>query len=133
MGVLDMSPRSPFATAQTQAELIAMVKSGKLPPFPAHVSPMLKQVVRAMLTLNVSPKPLTSAPLLLTGEQPVKRPSTKDLLDMDEMKLHRKLFTVQNQYAYSILSRGLLTVLKNLLVAGEEGRAETTGRAPRSP
>lgn len=33
--------------------------------------------------------------------QPAKRPSTKDLLEMPEMKLHRKLFTVQNQYVYN--------------------------------
>ncbi|KAK8853176.1 hypothetical protein IAR55_003878 [Kwoniella newhampshirensis] len=71
---------SPFSTAQTQAELIAMVKSGKLPPLSAQYSPALKSVIKAMLTLN-----------------PIKRPSTKDLLEMDEMKLHRKLFTVQNQ------------------------------------
>ncbi|WWD19593.1 hypothetical protein CI109_104055 [Kwoniella shandongensis] len=71
---------SPFSTAQTQAELISMVKSGKLPPLPAQYSPALKSVIKAMLTLN-----------------PIKRPSTKDLLEMDEMKLHRKLFTVQNQ------------------------------------
>ena len=29
--------------------------------------------------------------------QPAKRPTTRDLLEMDEMRLHRKLFTVQNQ------------------------------------
>ena len=45
--------RSPFSTAQTQAELIAMVKSGRLPPLPATISPELTQVIRAMLTLNV--------------------------------------------------------------------------------
>ncbi|WVQ84715.1 hypothetical protein IAT38_006872 [Cryptococcus sp. DSM 104549] len=71
---------SPFSAAQTQPELIAMVKSGKLPPLPAQYSPALKSAIKAMLTLN-----------------PTKRPSTKDLLEMPEMKLHRKLFTVQNQ------------------------------------
>ncbi|RSH91826.1 G2-specific serine/threonine protein kinase [Saitozyma podzolica] len=71
---------SPFSTAQTQAELITMVKSGRLPPLPSHISPALKSVIKAMLNLN-----------------PVKRPTTRDLLEMDEMKLHRKLFTVQNQ------------------------------------
>lgn len=77
---------SPFSTATTQEELISMVKSGKLPPLPGHISPTLKSVIRAMLSLN-----------------PVRRPSTKDLLEMDEMKLHRKLFQVQNQA--SILSQ----------------------------
>ncbi|WVR00242.1 hypothetical protein IAU59_007384 [Kwoniella sp. CBS 9459] len=71
---------SPFHNAQTQAELISMVKSGKLPALPSQYSLALRSVIKAMLTLN-----------------PVKRPSTKDLLEMDEMKLHRKLFTVQNQ------------------------------------
>lgn len=77
---------SPFSTATTQEELISMVKSGRLPPLPGHISPTLKSVIRAMLSLN-----------------PVRRPSTKDLLEMDEMKLHRKLFQVQNQA--SILSQ----------------------------
>jgi NIMA (never in mitosis gene a)-related kinase len=45
---------SPFSTAQTQAELIQMVKSGRLPPLPSHISLALKGVIRAMLTLNVS-------------------------------------------------------------------------------
>lgn len=45
---------SPFSTAQTQQELITMVKSGKLPALPAHISPGLKGVIRAMLNLNVS-------------------------------------------------------------------------------
>ncbi|OXC70621.1 hypothetical protein AYX13_00598 [Cryptococcus neoformans] len=71
---------SPFSAAQTQPELITMVKSGKIPPLPARYSSALRSVIKAMLTLN-----------------PTKRPSTKDLLDMPEMKLHRKLFTVQNQ------------------------------------
>ncbi|OCF38189.1 NEK protein kinase [Kwoniella heveanensis BCC8398] len=71
---------SPFHTAQTQAELISMVKSGRLPALPSQYSLTLRSVIKAMLTLN-----------------PVKRPSTKDLLEMDEMRLHRKLFTVQNQ------------------------------------
>lgn len=31
-----------------------MVKSGKLPPLPSHISPSLKAVIRAMLNLNVS-------------------------------------------------------------------------------
>ncbi|KAL1412726.1 hypothetical protein Q8F55_000473 [Vanrija albida] len=71
---------SPFSAAKTQQELISMVKSGKLPPLPSNISPSLKAVIRAMLNLN-----------------PVRRPSTKDILEMDEMKLHRKLFMVQNQ------------------------------------
>ncbi|ODN81535.1 hypothetical protein L202_01955 [Cryptococcus amylolentus CBS 6039] len=71
---------SPFSNAQTQQELITMVKSGKIPPLPSHYSPALRSVIKAMLTLN-----------------PTKRPSTKDLLETSEMKLHRKLFTVQNQ------------------------------------
>ncbi|WVQ73033.1 hypothetical protein IAR50_002596 [Cryptococcus sp. DSM 104548] len=71
---------SPFSNAQTQQELITMVKSGKIPPLPPHYSPALRSVIKAMLTLN-----------------PTKRPSTKDLLETSEMKLHRKLFTVQNQ------------------------------------
>ncbi|WVN84935.1 uncharacterized protein L203_100072 [Cryptococcus depauperatus CBS 7841] len=74
------SLHSPFSAAQTQPELITMVKSGKIPPLPAQYSAALKTVIKAMLTLN-----------------PIKRPSTKDLLEMPEMKLHRKLFTVQNQ------------------------------------
>jgi hypothetical protein len=53
MGVPDYDS-SPFSTATTQTELITMVKSGKLPPLPAYISPALKTVVRAMLTLNVS-------------------------------------------------------------------------------
>lgn len=44
---------SPFSTAQTQAELITMVKSGRLPPLPSHISPALKSVIKAMLNLNV--------------------------------------------------------------------------------
>ncbi|WWD03623.1 hypothetical protein V865_001678 [Kwoniella europaea PYCC6329] len=79
---------SPFSQAQTQAELISLVKSGKLPSLPAQYSPALKNVIRAMLTLN-----------------PIKRPSTKDLLEMDEMKLHRKLFTVQNQTSLLLSKR----------------------------
>ncbi|KIR71884.1 NEK protein kinase [Cryptococcus deuterogattii CA1014] len=71
---------SPFSAAQTQPELITMVKSGKIPSLPARYSPALRSAIKAMLTLN-----------------PTKRPSTKDLLEMSEMKLHRKLFTVQNQ------------------------------------
>jgi hypothetical protein len=40
---------------------------------------------------------------MLNGrKQPIKRPSTRDLLEMDEMKLHRKLFTVQNQSVDSV-------------------------------
>lgn len=57
-----------------------MVKSGKMPSLPSNISPALKLVIKAMLNLN-----------------PVRRPSTRDLLEMEEMKLHRKLFTVQNQ------------------------------------
>ncbi|WWC71982.1 uncharacterized protein I206_105941 [Kwoniella pini CBS 10737] len=79
---------SPFSQAQTQPELISMVKSGKLPALPTQYSPALKSVIKAMLTLN-----------------PVKRPSTKDLLEMDEMKLHRKLFTVQNQTSLLLSKR----------------------------
>ncbi|BEI94695.1 uncharacterized protein CcaverHIS019_0702760 [Cutaneotrichosporon cavernicola] len=71
---------SPFHTARTQEELISMVKSGKMPPLPSNISPALKLVIKAMLNLN-----------------PIRRPSTRDLLEMEEMKLHRKLFTVQNQ------------------------------------
>ncbi|ORY33500.1 kinase-like domain-containing protein [Naematelia encephala] len=91
---------SPFSTAQTQTELITMVKSGKLPPLPAHISPALKSVIRAMLNLN-----------------PVKRPSTKDLLEMDEMKLHRKLFTVQNQTTLLITKRDDLKRFEEQLLA----------------
>ncbi|KAL7418426.1 hypothetical protein Q5752_006884 [Cryptotrichosporon argae] len=83
---------SPFSTARTQEELISMVRSGKLPPLPAAISPSLKSVIRAMLNLN-----------------PARRPSTKDLLDMPEMQLHRKMFMVQNQMA-------LVTQKKNDLV-----------------
>ncbi|WVR07723.1 hypothetical protein IAU60_004765 [Kwoniella sp. DSM 27419] len=79
---------SPFHTAQTQPELISMVKSGRLPPLPTQYSPALKNVIKAMLNLN-----------------PVRRPSTKDLLDMDEMKLQRKLFTVQNQTSLLLCKR----------------------------
>jgi NIMA (never in mitosis gene a)-related kinase len=71
---------SPFATAQTQEELIGMVRSGKLPPLPSCISPNLKLAIRSMLNLN-----------------PTRRPSTKDLLEMDEMKLHMRLFELQKQ------------------------------------
>ncbi|WWC64633.1 uncharacterized protein I303_107244 [Kwoniella dejecticola CBS 10117] len=91
---------SPFSQAQTQPELISMVKSGKLPSLPAQYSPALKSVVKAMLTLN-----------------PVKRPSTKDLLEMDEMKLHRKLFTVQNQTSLLLSKRDELKAYEEQLRA----------------
>lgn len=86
-------PSSPFSAAKTQQELITMVKSGKLPPLPSHISPSLKAVIRAMLNLNVSGAHEYGP----DSAQPVRRPSTKDILEMDEMKLHRKLFMVQNQ------------------------------------
>jgi len=54
IGLLTMHCRSPFSTAQTQTELITMVKSGKLPSLPAHISPGLKGVIKVMLNLNVS-------------------------------------------------------------------------------
>lgn len=98
---------SPFSTATTQEELISMVKSGKLPPLPGHISPTLKSVIRAMLSLN-----------------PVRRPSTKDLLEMDEMKLHRKLFQVQNQA--SILSQR-----KEEFIAYESRLAERSAQLER--
>ncbi|ORX40631.1 kinase-like domain-containing protein [Kockovaella imperatae] len=91
---------SPFSTAQTQAELIAMVKSGRLPPLPSSISPELTQVVKAMLTLN-----------------PAKRPTTKDLLELSEMKMHRKLFTVQNQAALIVSRREELRQLEERLKA----------------
>ncbi|WWC91663.1 uncharacterized protein L201_006609 [Kwoniella dendrophila CBS 6074] len=100
---------SPFSQAQTQAELISLVKSGKLPALPAQYSPALKSVIKAMLTLN-----------------PVKRPSTKDLLEMDEMKLHRKLFTVQNQTSLLLSKRDELKSYE------EQLRAKSTSLETRS-
>ncbi|WRT70274.1 uncharacterized protein IL334_007272 [Kwoniella shivajii] len=100
--------QSPFSQAQTQAELISMVKSGKLPSLPAQYSPALKSVIKAMLTLN-----------------PIKRPSTKDLLEMDEMKLHRKLFTVQNQTSLLLAKRDELKSYE------EQLRAKTTALEER--
>lgn len=44
---------SPFSAAQTQPELITMVKSGKIPSLPARYSPALRSAIKAMLTLNV--------------------------------------------------------------------------------
>jgi hypothetical protein len=44
---------SPFAAAQTQAELIQMVKGGKMPPVPVSYSPQLRGIIRAMMSLNV--------------------------------------------------------------------------------
>jgi len=45
---------SPFSSATTQAELITLVKSGKIPPLPSQYSSALGRVIRAMLNLNVS-------------------------------------------------------------------------------
>ncbi|EIW72063.1 hypothetical protein TREMEDRAFT_25026 [Tremella mesenterica DSM 1558] len=98
---------SPFSTAQTQAELIQMVKSGKLPALPGHISPALTRVIKAMLTLN-----------------PVRRPSTKDLLEMDEMKLHRKLFTVQNQTSILATRKGEIKEYEERLMARSQALEE---------
>lgn len=49
-----LTSSSPFSTAQTQSELIQMVRSGKLPALPAQYSSALKNVIKAMLTLNAS-------------------------------------------------------------------------------
>lgn len=73
-----------------------MVKSGKLPPIPSHYSRALAGVIQAMLNLNVSSANPDVAHMLI--RKPTRRPSTTDLLEMDEMKTQRKLFTLQNQY-----------------------------------
>ncbi|KIR51410.1 NEK protein kinase [Cryptococcus gattii Ru294] len=106
---------SPFSAAQTQPELITMVKSGKIPPLPARYSPALRSAIKAMLTLN-----------------PTKRPSTKDLLEMSEMKLHRKLFTVQNQTSLLFAKRDELKQFEDQIraraVALDEREKELAGR-----
>ena len=56
--------------------------------------------------------------------QPVRRPTTKDLLEMDEMKLHRKLFTVQNQSAESAAPD------QSLMTHQDISAALTSRRAP---
>jgi signal transduction histidine kinase len=49
--------------------------------------------------------------------QPTKRPSTKDLLEMEEMKLHRKLLTVQNQSVPLTILRLILTPRTEILAS----------------
>lgn len=56
-----------------------------------------------MLNLNVRPAIPSEWAGVLTP-QPTRRPSTRDLLEIDEMKMQRKCFTLQNQCVRKIQS-----------------------------
>lgn len=65
---------SPFSEARTQPELLTKVNSGRIPPLPTHISKELKEIVRSMLQL-----------------QPSRRPSTTDLLNGSELRIHLRV------------------------------------------
>jgi len=90
--------RAPFHDAQTYNELATAIRSGRIPPLPKGYSSALSSVIKSMLNINVShilPHQSTLNALAnVSLTQPAMRPSTQQLLRIEQLMYAKKLIDV---------------------------------------
>ena len=123
--------KPPFHEAKTHSELSILVRNGRIPPLPRGYSQALSNIIKAMLSQNVSPFHPSPRQYFNSFPQPAMRPSAAQLLQHERIDLAFKVTEAEKMYAiYDVL---LVQSLKALLGSPGSRHTERRLRPGRKP
>ena len=91
--------KPPFHEAKTHSELSILVRNGRIPPLPRGYSHALSNIIKAMLSQNVSPFNASPRKRYSSFPQPAMRPSAAQLLQHERIDLAFKVTEAEKMYA----------------------------------
>ena len=123
--------KPPFHEAKTHSELSILVRNGRIPPLPRGYSQSLSNIIKAMLSQNVSFFHPSPRQCYNKFPQPAMRPSAAQLLQHERIDLAFKVTEAEKMYA--VRKTLFIQLLKVLLGSPGSRRTERRLRPGRKP